>query len=119
MAARLDDMQDFDQLAVEYLDLNDEAGFAAACAQGVELGFDGKTLIHPKTIAMANEVFAPTAEEVEQAKRIIEAHREATEAGQGVVLLDGKLIENLHVENAQRLVGLSEMIAELEQDQAS
>ena len=102
-----------------HLDLQDDEGFAAACRQGLELGFDGKTLIHPKTIAMANEVFAPSAEEVEQAKRIIEAHREATEAGQGVVLLDGKLIENLHVENAQRLVGLSEMIGALEEDQAS
>ena len=102
-----------------HLDLQDDEGFEAACRQGLELGFDGKTLIHPKTIDKANEIFAPSEEEIEQAERIIEAHKEATAAGKGVVLLDGKLIENLHVENAQRLVGLSQMIAELEKDQAS
>ncbi|MEX0923571.1 MAG: CoA ester lyase [Rhodovibrionaceae bacterium] len=100
-----------------HLDLQDDEGFAAACRQGLELGFDGKTLIHPKTIDKANEIFAPSKEDVEQSQRIIEAHREATAAGQGVVLLDGKLIENLHVENAERLVRLSEMIGELEAQQ--
>ena len=100
-----------------HLDLQDDEGFKAACQQGLELGFDGKTLIHPKTIDTANEVFAPSKEEVEYSQRVIEAHKEATAAGKGVVLLDGKLIENLHVENAERLVRLSEMIAELEKDQ--
>ena len=97
-----------------HLDLQDDEGFAASCVQGKELGFDGKTLIHPKTIAVANEVFAPSAAEVEQAHKIIAAHAEAAAAGKGVVVLDGKLIENLHVEAAQRSVALAGAIAELE-----
>ena len=93
-----------------HLDLNDEEGFVAACRQGVELGFDGKTLIHPKTIDMANEAFSPSSEEVEWSKRIIEAHTEADSKGRGVVLVDGRLIENLHVEEAKRLVEMAEAI---------
>jgi citrate lyase subunit beta/citryl-CoA lyase len=96
-----------------YLDLNDEEGFAAHCRQGRELGMDGKTLIHPKTVAAANEAFAPSEAEVEQARRIIAAHAEATKQGQGVVVLDGKLIENLHVEDARRTVALAEAIRAL------
>ncbi len=95
-----------------HLDLADDAGFAAACRQGLELGFDGKTLIHPKTIEVANQVFAPSAAEVESSRKIIAAHAEATAEGKGVVLVDGKLIENLHVENARRLVALANTIAE-------
>ncbi len=97
-----------------HLDLADDEGFAYSCGQGKELGFDGKTLIHPKTIAKANEVFAPTPEEVAWSRRIIEAHAEATTAGKGVVLVDGKLIENLHVESARRQVALAEAIKALE-----
>lgn len=97
-----------------HLDLQDDEGFAASCVQGKELGFDGKTLIHPKTVAKANEVFAPSPAEVEEAHKIIAAHAEATAAGKGVVVLDGKLIENLHVEAAQRTVALAEAIAQLD-----
>jgi len=97
-----------------HLDLADDAGFAAACRQGRELGFDGKTLIHPKTIAAANQTFAPSRDEVAWARRIIAAHGDAVAAGQGVVLVDGKLIENLHVESAQRLVALADQIAALD-----
>jgi citrate lyase subunit beta/citryl-CoA lyase len=96
------------------LDLEDEAGFEAACRQGLDMGFDGKTLIHPKTIATANRVFAPSAEEVAWSRRIIAAHAEASALGRGVVVVDGKLIENLHVLNARRVVDLSGMIADLE-----
>lgn len=96
-----------------HLDLSDDEGFAAHCRQGKDLGFDGKTLIHPKTIAVANEVFAPSEADIAQARRIIEAHAEATRQGQGVVVLDGKLIENLHVETAERSVALAEAIAAL------
>lgn len=99
-----------------HLDLNDEEGFAAQCVQGKQLGFDGKTLIHPKTVAKANEVFAPSAQEVEQAHRIIEAHAAAVAEGKGIAVLDGKLVENLHVEAAKRSVALAEAIAELEAD---
>ena len=94
-----------------HLDLADDEGFAAACRQGLELGFDGKTLIHPKTIDMANSVFAPSEAEVEWSKRIIGAFAEAEAAGKGVVVVDGKLIENLHVVGARRLVALAEQIA--------
>ncbi|BAI71532.1 citrate lyase beta chain [Azospirillum sp. B510] len=96
-----------------HLDLNDDEGFAASCRQGRELGFDGKTLIHPKTIGACNAAFAPDAGEIAQAHRIIAAHAEAAAAGKGVVLVDGKLVENLHVENARRLVTLAEAIAAL------
>ena len=97
-----------------HLDLADDEGYAFACRQGRELGFDGKTLIHPKQVEGANAVFAPSAEEVAWSKKIIAAHAEAEAKGEGVVLVDGKLIENLHVENARRLVALAERIAELE-----
>jgi len=97
-----------------HLDLGDDEGFAQACVQGKELGFDGKTLIHPKTIAKANEVFSPSAEDVAFSRRIIEAHAAAAKEGKGVVVVDGKLIENLHVENARRLVALAEAIAAME-----
>ncbi len=94
-----------------YLDLNDDVGLTAACQQGLELGFDGKTLIHPKQIAAANSVFAPSAAALKLAGRLIAAHAEAEAAGQGVVLVDGKLVENLHVQDAQRIVALAEAIA--------
>jgi len=94
-----------------YLDLNDDEGFEYSCVQGLELGFDGKTLIHPKTIDAANRVFAPSGKEVDWSRKIIAAHAEATAAGKGVVVVDGKLVENLHVENARRIVALAEQIA--------
>ena len=97
-----------------YLDLGDDEGFEYACGQGAELGFDGKTLIHPKQIEAANTAFAPSANEIEWSRRIIAAHAEAEKEGQGILLLDGKLIENLHVNNAKRLVAMSETIAAAE-----
>lgn len=99
-----------------HLDLADEEGFEFSCRQGLELGFDGKTLIHPKTIATANRVFAPSDSELEWSRKIIAAHGEAAAAGKGVVVVDGRLVENLHVENARRLVRLAEQIAELDAD---
>jgi len=97
-----------------YLDLNDADGFRDSCRQGLEFGFDGKTLIHPKQLAAANELFAPSDKELEFARRIIAAFQEAEAAGKGVVLVDGKLIENLHVENARRLVTLADAIKAME-----
>ena len=97
-----------------YLDLEDDEGFEYACGQGAELGFDGKTLIHPKQIAAANKAFAPSADDIAWSRRIIAAHAEAEKEGQGVLLVDGKLIENLHVNNAQRLVAMAEAIAAAE-----
>ncbi|MAF95707.1 MAG: CoA ester lyase [Rhodospirillaceae bacterium] len=97
-----------------HLDLNDDEGLEHSCRQGAELGFDGKTLIHPKTIDAANRAFAPSPEEVEWSKKIIAAHAEAVEEGQGIVVVDGKLIENLHVLNAERLVAMAQAIEEME-----
>lgn len=97
-----------------YLDLNDDAGFEASCRQGLELGFDGKTLIHPKTIAIANSVFAPSPEQVDHAHKIIAAFEAASKEGKAVVLVDGKLVENLHVEQAKKLAALADAIARLQ-----
>jgi citrate lyase subunit beta/citryl-CoA lyase len=94
-----------------HLDLDDEAGFLAACRQAAAMGFDGKTLIHPKTIAGANDAFSPSADEVARARRIIDAHADAVARGQGVVVVDGRLVENLHVEDARRLDALAAAIA--------
>ena len=110
LAARAHDLAILDGV---FLDLQDEAGFAAACRQGRELGFDGKTLIHPRQIEPANQTFAPGAAEVAQARRIIEAHAEAMREGRGVVVVDGRLIESLHVAEARRQVKLAEAIAAL------
>ena len=93
-----------------HLDLADEAGFEAACRQGVELGFDGKTLIHPKQVDACNHLFAPSPAEVAEARKIIAAFEAARRAGQGVTVVDGKLIEALHVENARRVAALAQAI---------
>ena len=94
-----------------FLDLADEAGFAASCQQGREFGFDGKTLIHPKQIEAANAGFGPSEEAVTAARRMIQAFEVARAEGKGAVVVDGKLVENLHVADARRLVGLAEAIA--------
>jgi len=94
-----------------HLDLDDDAGFAAACRQAADFGFDGKTLIHPKQVALANEVFAPDAGDVDWARRVIAAHTEALARGRGVAVLDGRLIENLHVDDARRVLALADAIA--------
>jgi citrate lyase subunit beta/citryl-CoA lyase len=92
-----------------YLDLEDEQGFAASCRQGAELGFDGKTLIHPKTIATANAAFAPDEAAIAAAHHLIDAF--SAVQGKGVVVVDGKLVEQLHVDNARRLLALADAIA--------
>ncbi len=94
-----------------HLDLNDEAGLEASCRQGRELGFEGKTLIHPKQIAAANAAFGPSGDDIAWARKIIAASEAAKAEGKGVVVVDGKLVENLHVLEARRMVALEEMIA--------
>ena len=98
-----------------FFDLDDMAGFERECRQGRALGFDGKTLIHPKTISAANAVFSPSAAELERARRVIAAHDVAASKGQGVALLDGRLVERLHVEAARRVLDLASAITALEQ----
>jgi len=97
-----------------HLDLADEAGFEASCRQGADLGFDGKTLIHPKTIEVANRIFGPSAEAVDRARRTIAAHEEARSRREGIAVVDGRLVEALHVEEARRLVALAAAIEERE-----
>jgi citrate lyase subunit beta/citryl-CoA lyase len=94
-----------------HLDLADAEGFAAACRQGRELGFDGKTLIHPDQIGPANAVFAPMAEEAARARRLIDLYAAADAAGKGAVRIEGRLVEALHVEEARRTLALAEAIA--------
>jgi citrate lyase subunit beta/citryl-CoA lyase len=78
-----------------HLDLSDDAGLAEICRQSVEMGFDGKTLIHPKTLDITNQVFGPDTAAVDWARRVIKVHADAEAAGSDVVLLDGQLIEAL------------------------
>jgi len=91
-------------------DVKDLAGFEAECLQGRQFGFDGKTLIHPGQLEACNRVFAPSAEEVERSQRIIDAFTQAQAAGKGVVTVDGRMIENLHVDNARRTLALADAI---------
>lgn len=101
---------DLDVIDGVHLDLGDEAGFRSACQRGRAYGFDGKSLIHPSQIDVANSAFSPDSEEVERARRIIDAYAQAEAAGSGVTLLDGRLVENLHVELAERMLARVEAI---------
>ena len=92
------------------LDLDDMAAFEEVCRQGRELGFDGKTLIHPRQLEPANRIFGPSEEELSRARSIIEAHAEATRQGRGVAVVDGRLVESLHVQEARRLLELARAI---------
>ena len=78
-----------------------------------DLGFDGKTLIHPSQVEPANEMWAPTADDIEYAERVIAAFDEAVAEGKGVVTVDGRMIENLHVDNARRVLATAAAIAAL------
>jgi citrate lyase subunit beta/citryl-CoA lyase len=91
-------------------DIGDAAGFAAECRQAREMGFDGKTLIHPAQVEVCNEAFAPSAEDVEQARGLLEAWAAARAAGRGVATYRGRMVENLHVETAQRLLDMDAAI---------
>jgi citrate lyase subunit beta / citryl-CoA lyase len=94
-----------------HLDLADAEGFVAACRQGREFGFDGKTVIHPQQIGPANAAFTPTAEEVARARRIIAAYAAASAAGKGAARIEGRLVEALHVEEARLTLASVEAIA--------
>ena len=93
-----------------HLDLNDDAGLQDACRQGRDQGFDGKTLIHPRQIAAANAAFAPTAEELDTARKRLDAWRAAQAEGKGVAVVDGALVENLHASEAERVLALAAAI---------
>ncbi len=95
-----------------YNDIADAAGFEAECRQGLEFGFDGKTLIHPSQIDACNAVFAPTGEEVSRAQAVIAAFALPENAGKGVIKVDGRMTELLHLEEAKRLIAIAEAISE-------
>jgi citrate lyase subunit beta/citryl-CoA lyase len=97
-----------------YNDIKDAEGFRAVCQQGLELGFDGKTLIHPSQVEPCNEIFAPSAAELEMAGRIVAAFKQAQAEGKAVVTVDGRMIENLHVEQAERALAMAAAIKELQ-----
>ncbi|CAM3176448.1 CoA ester lyase [Paracoccus nototheniae] len=93
----------------------DDEGLRDECAQGRDMGFDGKTLIHPAQLAIANAAFAPTDDEIALARRQIEAFEAADAQGQGVAVVDGKIVENLHVETARQMLQRADAIAAMAQ----
>jgi citrate lyase subunit beta/citryl-CoA lyase len=92
-----------------YNDIGDVDGFEAECLQARQLGFDGKTLIHPVQIEACNRVFSPSPEAIDQARRVIEAFEQAASAGVGVATVDGRMIEQLHVDSARRLLAEADL----------
>jgi (3S)-malyl-CoA thioesterase len=108
LAARARGLVCLDGVYNTYLD---EAGLRAECEQGRDLGFDGKTLIHPAQIAVANAVFAPSAAETDLARRQIAAWEAAEAEGRGVAVVDGRIVENLHIVTARALLAKAEAIA--------
>ena len=97
-----------------YNDVKNPEGFEAECRQGMEMGFDGKTLIHPSQVEPANDMWAPSTDEIDHAERVIAAFDEAVADGRGVVTVDGRMIENLHVDNARRVLATAAAIAALD-----
>lgn len=97
-----------------YNAFKDEEGLRTECEQGRDMGFDGKSLIHPAQIAISNECFAPTAHEIDLARRQIAAFEEARAEGKGVAVVDGRIVENLHIETARQTLAKAEAIADLE-----
>jgi len=98
-----------------YNDIANADGFKAQCRQALAMGFDGKTLVHPSQIEPCNEIFAPSSQEVERARKIIDGFERAKADGKGVVTVDGRMVEALHVELAKRTLAVHDAIAELAQ----
>ncbi len=94
-----------------YNDFKDEAGFRAECEQGRTLGMDGKTLIHPSQVEPCNQVFSPSDEEVQWSRKVIAAFALPEQAGKGVITVDGRMVERLHLVMAERVVAIAEAIA--------
>jgi citrate lyase subunit beta/citryl-CoA lyase len=94
-----------------YNDIRNVEGFEAECLQGAQMGFDGKTLIHPGQLEAANRLFAPDDAEIASAREIIEAFEEAEREGRGVVAVNGRMVENLHVDIARRVLAVADAIA--------
>ncbi len=97
-------------------DFKNMHSFEYACRIGRDMGFDGKSLVHPAQIAYSNDAYTPKSAEIKNARTIIQALKEANDAGRGTVVVDDKLVEHHHVKAAQRLLKLHDMIAELEEE---
>ena len=93
-----------------HLSLDDEDGLRQSCTQGRDMGFDGKTLIHPSQIALANQIFGPSLEEIDEARQRITAYEAAISSGAGIAVLNGKLVEELHIQDAKRILALANAI---------
>ena len=93
-----------------YNDLSDEEGFAESCRRGRTLGFDGKSLIHPKTIDAANRIYGPSPDEIAWARKIAAAFEQASAEGKGVIQVEGKMVEELHVREARRLLAMADRL---------
>ena len=98
-----------------YNDFKDEAGFRAECDQGRSLGMDGKTLIHPSQIAVCNEIFSPSDDEIAWSRSVIAGFDRPETAGAGVITLEGRMVERLHLDMARRTVAIAEAIAKLKE----
>ena len=98
-----------------YNDFNDPDGLASECREAKKLGFDGKTLIHPAQIETANRIFAPSADQIAEAEAIIAAFADPINAGKGVIVVDGKMTELLHLKQAKQLVATAQAIETLDQ----
>ena len=96
-----------------YNDITDETGFSSVCLQGAQMGFDGKTLIHPNQVAPTNKIFSPSLDELDFHRQVIEEFEAAEKDGRGVLTVNGKMIENLHVDEARRALAIAEAIAAL------
>ncbi len=96
-----------------YNDIKDETGFSSVCLQGAQMGFDGKTLIHPNQVAPTNKIFSPSLDELDFHRQVIEEFEAAEKDGRGVLTINGKMIENLHVDEARRALAIAEAIAAL------
>ncbi len=94
-----------------YNQFKDDEGLKVECDQGRDMGFDGKTLIHPAQVAVCNAAFSPSEAEIELAQRQIAAFEETEASGQGVAVVDGKIVENLHVETAKKILAMAEAVA--------
>jgi len=98
-----------------YNDFKDEGGFRKECEHGRTLGMDGKTLIHPSQVAPCNEIFSPTDEEITWSKKIIAAFNEPENAPKGVITVEGKMVERLHLVQARRTVAIANSVREIEE----
>lgn len=99
-----------------YIQLDDQSGLLQSCEQGKRLGFDGKTLIHPKQLDTANQIFSPSQKEADAAEKLVSAWNDAVKQGKGVVVVDGRLVEELHVKEAQRVLAQLEVVESLKLD---